>query len=229
MSISNATTYQAHKASNMALRCGAPGCFLLRDGLNAACGKHLSAYRRLGHASAKPLPRSEWVDYATAIEKLFSRNPGHAGLIEADRLVDSFIMRGVASGRAFKGTDEMQRLSTRGVTPREVLVTALSFLEFERHHGDKLPDDRSRTVALARAVFSLAPRDIAAGWRGNRGRPYRRAARPSALVYVGTYLRGALAEFSGRVVAPGLEAQALAHAMTDEQRSAARIAPMVAY
>lgn len=224
--MSSTTTYHAHRAKNMTLRCQAPGCFLLRGGLDSHCGRHRSTYRRLGHPDAKPLPRRNWLPYKVALEHLFSLNANHAGLLEAEQAIDSLMKRGIANRSAYKGAQEMQRLATHGITPRDVLTAALAVLEYQRHFGSSAPDDRSRDFQIARAVLALAPQVVKTTWTGNRGRPYRGQATHSARVFMGKHLRALLSEFSATAHL-GLQAQAKAASMTTAERQAARRAPMV--
>ena len=121
--MSSTTTYYAHKANNMTQLCKAPGCNLLRGGLDSHCGRHRSTYRRLGHPDAKPLPRRSWLPYKVALDGLFALNQAHAGLLEAERYVETFMQKAVANVRAYKGAEQMQRLATAGITARDVLVT----------------------------------------------------------------------------------------------------------
>jgi hypothetical protein len=229
MGSSSTYTYVTRKAENMAKLCSARGCHLPRGGLDSMCSRHRSTYRRLGHPSARPLPRRDWLPYKVALEHLFSLNEGHAGLVEAERFVDSFVKRGIAHSEAYKGAQEMQRLASHGVTSRDILVTVLAVLEHQRRCTNPPPDQRSEDFQLSRAVFALAPQVVKPGWRGLRTRPYRGRATHSALCFVGKHLRGALAEFAA-TVGLGLEAQAQAKAMSEEERRAARTAPMqIAY
>jgi hypothetical protein len=222
-------TYAVRKAENMAKLCSAPRCLLLRGGLDSMCSRHRSTYRRLGHPSAKPLPRRDWLPYKVAIEHLFSLNEGHAGLVESEWFVDSFVKHGIANSGAYKGAQEMQRLASHGVAPRDILVTVLAVLEHQRRCKSPAPDQRSEDFQLSRAVFAMAPQAVKPGWRGLRTRPYRGRAKHSALCFVGKHLRGALAEFAA-TVSLGLEAQARAKAMSEKERRAARTAPMaIAY
>jgi hypothetical protein len=219
-------TYLANKAINLNKPCNCAGCPLPRTGLDSFCPRHRQVYRRYGHPKAGPLKRSSWAPYKGPLRDLFALNESHAGLVEATRYLTDWMARAKANPSAFKGAVEMQRLAVGGVTARDVLVEVCAVSMYLHACPDVLPSDRARDFAIARAVFLLAPQVQKHAWTGKRMRPYRGRAAHSSLAYVGSHLRTVLAEFT--VTAQlGVEALARTRAMTDEQRRAARMAPMV--
>jgi hypothetical protein len=220
-------TYLANKAANLTKPCNCAGCPLPRTGLDSFCPSHRQVYRRYGHPKAGPLKRSSWAPYRTPLRDLFALNESHAGLVEATRYLSDWMARARANPSGRKGDIEMQRLAVNGVTARDVLIEVCAVSIFLDACPHVLPSDRARDFAIARAVFLLAPQVQKHAWTGNRMRPYRGRAAHSSLACIGTHLRTVLADFT--VTARlGVEAMVRANAMTDEQRRAARMAPMVA-
>lgn len=217
--------YLAKLAKNQSQPCIGKSCHVPRAGLDVTCARHRNNYKRHGAVDAHSLPRKLWKLHRAKVEALLLVNVHHLGLLEADRIVAEFMHRGANASNAFRGANEMARLMQSGVAPRTVLVEVLALMACLRDFPSAVPTDKATDHAISHAVFRLAPQSVRSGWNGARVAAYRGRPRASALAYVGRFLRIALAEF-GATVQLAIEAKARAAAMTDEDRRAARTAPM---
>lgn len=196
------------KAANALNICRLPGCTHYRTGLHPWCSSHARKYERYGSPTAGPVKRSELVSYRTEVENLLEANAAHEGLLQVLAFLDRWLVEAQGNQRAFKGAKELARLHAHGVDSRRVLIEFLAAGLWLQQHGHRLPDDRSRDFYLSRAIFSLAPRPRKptgpAWWKASKSKtPASHSAKalPSALAYVGNFMRQTFAVFLANVQA----------------------------
>jgi hypothetical protein len=136
---------------------------------------------------------------------LFASHPDHKGVHLAVGTLDAWMSRAADKEDAFKGAEEIARLHRYGVQSVDLLVELCAVFAYLQRNPSAVRSMRARDVALARAVFALAPRPRrqtrgpGGTWSFNRSPEEMRACsyapkpRPSSLVHIGGHLRQTLA------------------------------------
>jgi hypothetical protein len=217
-------TYRTARFTNSGKQCNARHCIAQRHGLNGYCRAHYEAARRFGSPNAKPLKRIAWVPYRVAVRDLFNLNAQHRGLVDAVAYLTEWMAKGSSNAHAYKGAQEMRRLSEHGISARQVLEEVCAVQMYLAANPCALPDDLSRDFALARAVFALAPMPTKTSWDSGKPKTYRGRATGASLRYVGRHLREGLAGIAAQAHL-GVEARAKATAMSQARIEEARRTP----
>jgi hypothetical protein len=187
---------------NTSRQCNAAGCSSNRTALSPFCAKHHSVYRNYGHPTAGPVKQAYYIPYRKAVGDLLDANEEHQGLKAALGYVSSWMQQATANEKAYKGAADVAGLVRHGVTPRQVLIEVCSFYTYLSLHGRRpLPDARSESFAMSRAVLMLAPRvrRYTAAANAKDGSGYALRPKFAALDHIGAHLRTVLAYVLGNV------------------------------
>jgi hypothetical protein len=187
--------------------CQMRGCNHQRVGLGAWCRAHSQQAKKYGHPDARPLKPSQWAQERKEVQALFKGCHDHPGLLQVLGYLGAWVTKAVDNERAFKGAREIVRLKQAGISEEAILTETCAFWLWSRKVS--FPSDRAFDYALSRAVFALAPRPrrstrgpgISGTWGRSTTAPasYSIKALPSALAYVGKYLRQVLSTFLSTV------------------------------
>lgn len=182
--------FKTAKHFNEHKRCSAPGCTEYRDGLNSVCRAHLAPLKRYGHPLATPVRLTEYRAAVDKASRLIAANPSHPGLSAAAAWLQSQMDAAAREDTSVAGWEEWARLKRHGVSPQDILSHVAGCFVFLAEHPHRLPDDASRSFALARAMLALAPRPRRA--LGN-GATYSPRAKPSSVSRLAKLLQAQLA------------------------------------
>ncbi len=201
------------KLKNSLQPCRLPGCHKPRQHLGAWCSTHSNQAGRLGHPHAKPYRRAEWAPQRAEVQALIASNADHPGLRQVLRFLADWMATATHTGDTWKGAREVARLVSNGIRPEGLLVEVCAAFLFLQDRPHALPDDTARDFFLSRAVFAMVPRrrrpcGVRGSWtsKPNPKQSYAPKANPSALAFVGKFLRESLAVWLVNVVS-GVEAE----------------------
>lgn len=191
-------------------RCDLEGCNRPRHRIDRWCIQHLGKAQHYGHPLARPLSPKLWAMEREAVRAVLDANHEHPGQQHVIRWVAGWTQQANTNPAAFKGADEVARLTRHGVQPVDILAEVIACTAYLQANPRAVPDDLAWDFAVSRAVFALAPRQR----RITRGRSmavkmdsktqanqtYSPKPRKSALRFVGGHLRAVLAPFITNVV-----------------------------
>lgn len=147
---------------NIEKPCKAHGCNESRSGLSLYCGSHTSVFKRYGHPNGRSIPPKDYRSYRAEVSDIFDANTAHPGYVSALDYLTKYMARAASASDdrdgPFKGSVEINRLASFGITPRDILLELCSFWTYLHDHPRALPDLRAEDWGLSRAVMSLAPR-----------------------------------------------------------------------
>lgn len=195
--------------ANQLHRCDAPRCSLPRTSISLHCAKHAQQARRYGHPHGTALSPKLWDLQRKQIAELLARNITHRGQLQAIEFLQGLLDRANHNEGAFFGAEELSRLARHGVTPTVILQELCAVSLYLHDASRAVLNDRAADFAIARAVFSLAPRPrrhcrpAGSGWGVSKpSKPaysYSPKVRHSALLFMGTHLRQSLAPFLANI------------------------------
>ena len=168
--------------------CSVARCTRMREGLGRYCKGHRDARRRYGHPEGRRVCRKEFVQERLDVARLFKGNPEHEGVANAGIWLQAWIDAAGHGDRTVPGHLDLSRLYRHGVGATDALIELCAlWLYFERR---RLPDDERLTVALARGLMYLAPRDALKTYacRNRKSQFYRKPTR-EALADIGNHAR----------------------------------------
>lgn len=192
-------------------RCDLPGCDRPRHRIDRWCIAHVGKAQHYGHPQARPLNPKLWVTERESVRAVLDANQDHPGQQHVLRWLTGWVQQANTNSAAFKGADEVARLTRHGVQPVDILAEAIACTAYLQANRRAVPDDVAWDFAVSRAVFALAPRQrrhtrgrsmaIKLDSRTQANRTYSPKPRKSALRFVGGHLRTVLAPFIVNVVA----------------------------
>lgn len=194
---------------NSAHACDLRSCGRPRTGLNRWCVDHLRHAQRYGHPQGRPLRPNLWAVERGLVANLLAKNANHPGQLQALEWVRGLLAQAASNEGAYRGAEELARLSRHGVTALGILTELCAVSLYLGSNPRAVPDDRSWDFAVSSAVFQLAPRPRritrrpGGAWpvsgKVDPRRTYAPKPRTSALAHVGLLLRQALAPFLANV------------------------------
>ncbi len=137
------------------------------------------------------------------VRDLFTKNPTHAGQLQALELLRLWMAQATTNESAYRGAEEVARLARHGVAPIDILVELCAVSMFLSDNPRVVFDQRSHDFAISGAIFKLAPRPrrvtrkVGTPWgvtlaaKGTSS--YAPKPRSSAMAFVGRHLRVTLA------------------------------------
>ncbi|HLI12824.1 MAG TPA: hypothetical protein VKY65_14625 [Alphaproteobacteria bacterium] len=162
-------TITARMAERQGLPCNIAGCPARRHGVSNYCTRHKLSLLRNGSPTQRAIRKYEYAPDLKTVRRFVRRNAKHPTFVATFAELDRQLSEAAAWATEWRGYRprswrqrlflELARLATHGVTGRNVFEAAAAVFLFSRRRPGALdPYGRPLHYAIARAVFSLAPR-----------------------------------------------------------------------